>query len=169
MSKVSHNGPRKVVLARGNVFNRDTDCSSTFVHIYLMIQRQLHVSNACQNKTFIKKFVIRVISYLLDGLVFFCAHLGLKPIEVNPNLVFFFLYQAVKKCECHQISKRNQRLCSFVFVNNIYYFYLRNILLLRFTMFGSSLSPVVGIRMHVLYMFCFCLFGHSGVKYVWTI
>ena len=147
MSKVSHNGPRKVVLARGNAFNRDTDCYRSLLifisncreHFLLnilqifMIQRQLHVSNACQNKTYIKKFVIRVISYLLDRLVFFCAHLGLKPIEINLDLVFLFLYQAVKKCECHQISKRNQRICSFVFVENINYFYLRDILLLRFT------------------------------------
>jgi hypothetical protein len=37
-------------------------------------------------------FVIRVISYLWDGLVFLCAHLGLKPIEVNPiSSSFFFI------------------------------------------------------------------------------
>ena len=109
MSKVSHNGPRKVVLARGNAFNRDTDCSSTFVHIYLMIQRRLHVSNACQNKTFIKKFVIRVISYLLDGLVFFCAHLGLKPIEVNPTSSSFFFIKLSKsvKFTKYQPETRN--------------------------------------------------------------
>jgi len=37
------------------------------------------------------------------------------------------------------------------------------------TMFGLSLSPAVGTMIHVLFMFFVCLFGNSGVKYVWTI
>jgi len=33
-------------------------------------------------------------------------------------------------------------------------------------MFVSSLSPVVCVRVYILFVICVCLFAHSGIKHV---